>query len=81
MKEKISEEGLVLLDIKNNYEAQKGHWNRVEDPNRLKYIENLMYEINSKRKIYLMSNADIIEVHLKENKAIAPSHIRSNFEI
>lgn len=30
-----------------------------------------MYEMDGKRKIYLMSNAGIIEVHLKENKTIA----------
>ena len=63
----------MLLEIKNYYKAQKDHWNRVEYPNRSKYFENLMYEIDGERKIYLMSNAGIIEVHLKENKAIAPT--------
>lgn len=63
----------MLLEIKNYYKAQKDHWNRVVYPNRSKYFENLMYEIDGKRKIYLMSNAGIIEVHLKENKAIAPT--------
>lgn len=43
----------------------------IEYPNRSKYVETLMYEMDGKRKIYLMSNAAIIEVHLKENKTIA----------
>lgn len=43
----------------------------IEYPNRSKYVETLTYEMDGKRKIYLMSNAGIIEVHLKENKTIA----------
>lgn len=66
MKDKISEGDLVLLDIKN-YKAQKDHWNTIDYPNRSKYDGTLMYEIDGKIKI----NVGIIEVHLKENKAIA----------
>lgn len=61
----------MLLDNKN-CKAQKDHWNRIKYTNRSKYIGNLIYEIGGKRKIYLMNNAGILAVHVKENKTVAP---------
>lgn len=49
----------MLLDIKNYCEAQivDHDQNRIESRNKPEYIGNLIYEVDGKRKVYLMNNS------------------------